>query len=274
MPRVTMSPLRLAAAWVALQALLLLLPSTARAALIRDGDDFSMTFDPPGARVCVIFPVAARDPVACAGLSLPAGEAPKIEQRIVASGIIRFDDGGDGYSALFSVTYGPMPDATEPDLKTAQEFGTGMSNGVALNAKGNTRSGWPRTELRTLNDRPAAARISSYLDGLTDERKRLMEHFVGYAVWVEGGAYAFMLMSGGDRAAAIDALADDSARSISFSHPAPPRQSREYRIGYALGEFLAWGIMGVGGLVLAFVLTRRGRKPNSVAAPTPPGPLS
>ncbi len=233
-----------------------------------------MALNPPGARVCVMFPIAARDPVTCAGLSLPPVEPPPDpEQRIVASGIVRFDEpDAGGYAAVFSVTHGPMAHAMEPDLEVAQQFAKGMSDGAAESAKAQVRKGWPQTELRRWNGGPAAARISFYLDGLTGDRKRMMEHVAAYAVWVKGGVYAFMLMSGGEHAIAIDALTDDSARSIRYSHPAPPRPSREYRVAYLFGQVFVWAILAIGGLGLTIVLVRRGRKPVGVGAMNRPGP--
>jgi hypothetical protein len=270
-----MRPLRIAAAFLGLQAPLLLLPATARAALIADGDEFSVAFDPPGARVCTMFPVAARDPVGCAGLTLPATDLPPdTEKRNVATGTIRWDAaGGDAYSAVFSVTRVPMANAAEPDLAAAEEFARGMVEGAADSVHGKVRSGWPHTELRRYNGGQSIARISSYLDGLKGAQKATMEHQVAYVVWVKGAVYTFILMSGADHAAAVDALADDSARSIRFSHPAPPRQSADYRMGYMLGQFVGWGVMGILGLVTTLFVLRRGRQRGRVAAANPGGRL-
>lgn len=75
-----------------LAVLLAFTGASARAATIRDGDNFSITIESPDACVCIFFPESDRDPVDCAGLNMPASMRSDPSRRDLAIGLIRFGD--------------------------------------------------------------------------------------------------------------------------------------------------------------------------------------
>ena len=216
---------------------------TARAATIRDGNDFSMLIENPGARVCIIFPQSARDAEACAGLSFPAHTPTDPGRRDLAIGLIRFVDRGIAAKASFAVTFIPDADSAEPDNEKAEAFARGIEQRLMRDHPGTkVRGGTSRVELRDVAGLKVE-RVVLDLDGLNSDDRSLMEHHIFYVTWAEAGLYSFVLSTGGDHAAAVDTLADRSALTLTVSHPAQPSLlSPEQRPSLA---FFAWFMFAI-----------------------------
>jgi hypothetical protein len=216
---------------------------TARGATIRDGDDFSISIESPGARVCIIFPQSARDPEACAGLSFPAHATTDPGRRDLAIGLIRFVDRGIAAKASFVVLFIREADSAEPDNEEAEIFARAIERSFLRDHPGtNVRGGTSRVERRVVAGLKVA-RVVFDVDGLNSEDRSLMEHHVYYLTWAEGGLYYFALTTGGDHAAAVDTIGDRSALTLRVSHPAQPSLlSAERR---PLVAFFAWFMFAI-----------------------------
>lgn len=192
------------------------------ATTIRDGENFSMSIEDPTARVCIMFPQSARDPAACGELTFPAQPPTSPGRRDLAIGLIRFVDRGASARAPFAVSFITESNSAEPDNEKAEAFAREVERVYAREHPGTSiRPGTSRVELRAVA-RMKVARAAYDLDGLNPDDRRLMEHHIFYFVWTDGGLYTFMLSTGGDHAAAVDAIADNSALSLKVLHPAQP----------------------------------------------------
>ena len=192
----------------------------ARAVTIRDGDDFSMSIESPGARVCIIFPESARDPVACAGLNLPQQPPNHPGIRYLAIGVIRFVDRGVAATARFAVSFIPGSDSTEPDNTEAEAFGRGLEKTIVHEHPGsNVRGRSSHVEMRPIAG-TNVVRVVFDLDGLNRADRPRGEHYICYSAWAKGGLYSFLLSEAGEHAAAVDAMADASALTLKVRNPA------------------------------------------------------
>jgi hypothetical protein len=251
-----------------LALLLLLFAATpAHAAEIRDGDEFAIAVEPPHGRVCIAYPESARDPVACAGVAIPPPEPAPANPgvRNVVTAIVVLDQNHLDSTAVLVLSRVALRDAEEPDPQAAEDFAIGMTNGMRKdfpNARVN--GGARRAELRTVQGLKVARAVFD-LEGLPAE-DRGTEHQIGYAVWAKDAVYMVLLVSGREHAAAVDALADQSSRSIRVAHPAP-------RGPAGPGYFLAFiGVAGIASFVVGgYFLTRRRGAAKAPAAP-PLGP--
>jgi hypothetical protein len=244
----------------------------ARAATIRDGDDFSISIENPLARVCIIFPQSARDPAACAGLTFPVQTPTDSGRRDLAIGLIRFVDRGAAAKASLAVTFIPESDSVEPDNAKAEAFAREVERAYTRKHPGtNVRGGTPLIEMRVVAGLKVV-RVVYDVDGLNSVDRPWMEHQIFYFTWAEGGFYSFMLSTGGDHAAAVDAIADSSALTLRVSRPAQPSLlSRERRPLVALVVWFMFAVGTVINLLWAFLHRERRFTPPTALAGLPAG---
>jgi hypothetical protein len=240
----------------------------ARAATIRDGEAFSISIENPNARVCIIFPESARDPAACAGLTLSAQPPTTSGRRDLAIGLIRFVDQGAAARASLAVTFIPESDSVYPDNAYAQALAREVERAYTRDHPGtNVRGGTSLVEMRDVAGLNVVRGVFD-VDGLNSDDRLRMEHHIYYFTWAEAGTYSFMLSTGGDHAAAVDAIADSSALTLRVSHPAQPSLlSQERR---PLVAVLVWFIFAVGTVInLLWAYLNRERRftpPTSLAS--------
>ena len=245
--------------------------NAAHAETIRDGNDFSLSIQSTAARTCIIFPESARDPAACAGLIF--GARPPIDpaRRDLAIGLIRFVDRGAAAKASFAVTFILEPDSVEPDHEKAEAFAGEIERTYTRDHPGTkVRGGTSRVQLQVVAG-VKVARVVFDLDGLNSDDRSLMEHHIFYLAWAEGGLYSFVLSTGGEHAAAVDAIADDSALTLRVTHPARPSLlSPERRPLVAFFVWFVFAIYVVINLLWAWLRPEpRVTPPTSLPARTP-----
>jgi hypothetical protein len=259
---------------LALKILIITWVDAARAATIRDGDDFSISIEPPGARVCIIFPQSARDPVACADLNLPQ-QPPNIPgSRYLAKGLIRFVDRGVAATAEFDVSFIPRFGLTVQDNAEAEAFARGVEEAIAHEHPGSkVREGTSHVEMRPIAG-TKVARVVFDVDGLNRADRLRGEHYIWYFAWTtkEGGLYSFVLSEAGEHAAAVDAMADASALTLKVRNPAQPsplspERSPGFRLGVGLGLWFWFAVATLIHLLWAYVRPETGfTKPTSLAS--------
>lgn len=217
---------------------------TARAATIRDGDAFSISIENPNALVCIIFPESARDVAACAGMTLPAQPPTASGRRDLAIGLIRFVDRGAAANASLAVTFIPESESVDPDKAYAEAWAQKVEQAYTRDHPGTSvRGGTSLVEIRVVAGLKLV-RVVFDVDGLSSDDRLRMEHHIFYFTSAEEGTYTFMLSTGGDRAAAVDAIADSSALTVKVLHPAQPSLlSQERR---PLVAVLVWLMFAVG----------------------------
>src|SRR5580704_3291352 len=155
----------------------------ARAATIRDGDAFSISIENPNARVCIIFPQSARDPAACAGLTLSAQPPTAPARRDLAIGLIRLVDRGAAASASLAVTFVPESESVDPDNGYAQALAREVERAYTRDHPGtNVREGSSLVEQRVLAGLKVV-RVVFDVDGLNIDDRLLMEHHIFYFTW-------------------------------------------------------------------------------------------
>lgn len=252
---------------LSLTILVIISLNTARATTIRDGNDFSMSIENPNARVCIIFPQSARDPGACAGLRFPASQPTDPGRRDLAIGLIRFVDENAAAEALLAVDFVPDSDSSQPDNREAEAFAAQLERAFTRDHPGTkVRGGTSRLELRDVAGLKVA-RLVFDLDGLNSDDRPLIEHHIFYFAWAEGGLYSFMLSTGGNHAAAVDAIADRSALTLRVSHPAQPSLlSPERRPLVAFVVWFMFAIWVMIDLLWAFLREPRLAPPTSLAS--------
>jgi hypothetical protein len=239
----------------------------ARAATIRDGDDFSISIESPGVRVCIIFPESARDPVGCAGLSLPQQPLNYPGHRDLARGVIRFVDRGVAATAAFGVSFIPGF-STGPDNTEDEAFARWVEEAVAHKHPGsNVRRGTSRVEMRPIAG-TNFTRVVFDVDSLNRADRPRGEHYIFYFAWAEGGLYLFILSESGEHAAAVDAMADASALTLKVRNPAQPSLlSTERRPGVAFAVWFLFAVATLIHLLWAYLRPETGfTKPTSLAS--------
>jgi hypothetical protein len=227
--------------------------STASAAEIRDGNDFS--FSAP-AETCLQFPPEQFDPASCSGLkpivSAPSGEP---HTRIIAVGQIFFDDGVAHAQAFLIVSFLEQKPSFDMADVRPNEFAAGELKGLVDSTGADRGASRVRSAaLVTIAD-VHFLRTSLDLTGLP-AGKELFEHVVGYGGRSDAGQYQVMVGTQAAHAAALEALLDSAANSLRIARPAQPRA---YWLGYWTGEALGVFTAVAGVIVLIVVLRRRRR---------------
>lgn len=221
----------------------------ARADTVREGDEFVMDVR-RDAHVCVLYPDGPLDPVACSGMkhvAAPAETDPR--HRTLALAAIRLPEQGTSLVGILNFGATSFTNAALPTEGTLREFADAFAGSVIQDVPGATvHGGHPAAKLIDHGETPLV-RVAFDVDGL-DDKNRNIEHLVAYTAWTAGGIYSVIYTCRATNAAAVDALADESATSIRVAHPP---KSRAYRLGYMVGGVMGVGIVG-GGALLAFVL--------------------
>jgi hypothetical protein len=237
---------------------------------IQDGEELTMTVPDRGG-VCFFFPPSLSDARACASIS---GEGPAgTDGRLVASGAVRID--GVPTPVRFALRFSPEENAVEPTADGAREFavleanhcgpaagpdagGSDAAAALDLVAVGRVPvHGAPAGDLVALGSLQAA-RASFGLDLRSSGHDAPVRH-VAYAVWSHQGMYALSVEGDEFHADAVDAFADESARTLSLRDPAPPAPSDAARIGFRLGQTLLVALV-LGAVILAVLGGRNRRK--------------
>jgi hypothetical protein len=149
---------------------------------------------------------------------LPASEP----SRVIAVGLARVHDGETVREAQLTVTMTKLRRSQQPSQDSAEAFAAGMADEAVAAGPGlRIRGGRPTTRLVTLGDR-VFARISFDIEGATGSLARL-QHYIGYTVWAPEGPYMLGLNTMTANGPAIDALADEIARTVRLTRPAPAR---------------------------------------------------
>jgi hypothetical protein len=228
-------------------------------------EELSMSI-PDRAGVCFWSPAPPADAQKCAatGAPVPGG----VEGRLVASGAVRID--GVPAPARFAVRFSPEENAAEPTSDGAREFALrqaslfaasgstdhGASDAAALelvSVGGAPVRGAPSGALVTVGSLRAVR--ASFVVDLRQSGHDVPQHVVAYAAWARDGMYTFSVEGDAFHADAVDAFADESARTLTLKDPAPPAPSDLARIGYRLGQ-----IVFVATILVAIVLAVLGAR--------------
>jgi hypothetical protein len=191
----------------------------------------------------------------------------------VASGAVRVD--GVPTPIRFALRFSPEENAAEPTADGAREFavreaihlapaagldhqgGPDAAAALDLVAVGSVPvHGAPAGDLVALGSLQAA-RASFGVDLRSSGHDVPVRH-VAYAVWSRQGMYALAVEGDEFHADAVDAFADESARTVSLKDPALPAPSDATRIGFRLGQTLLVAVV-LGAIVLAVLGSRTRR---------------
>jgi hypothetical protein len=199
-------------------------------------------------------PVAA----ACASIDIGAMTPPP-PARLVAAGAVGLD--GVPMPARFSVRYAPEASAVEATLEAARDFaahevslhvsaavdgGAGEAGAVDIVAVGGSpATAAPTTDLVTLGALRCAH--AAFTLDLRESGHDVPVHFVSYGAWSREGLYVLSVEGDAFHAAAVDAFADEAAKTLLLKDPAPPAPSDVAQIGARLGQ------VGLGIVVTAAV---------------------
>lgn len=216
---------------------------------IRDGDELSMSI-PEGGGACLRYPPAlpaSRDPSACTSTGLASLE-PAPPERLVAAGSVRID--GVPTPVSFAVRFTPDGNAAEATPESARDFaahevaerapgadadGRGDAAAVDIVAVGGSPArAAPTSDVVTLGG-IRAARASFVLD-LRESGHDVPLLFVSYGAWAREGLYTLSVEGDGFHAAAVEAFADESAKTLWLKDPAPPAPGDAAQIGVRLGQ--------------------------------------
>jgi hypothetical protein len=215
---------------------------TIKAIELHDGSDFALTIPADEQmRVCVAVPASARDDAACEGLTLDAIPSSSVS----SLAIVR--SGSDFFVVGIAKVDSPNNTAFEPS--SSHE----VAKGLLEEAKASLRGG--QASLPGGADIAESSVVSSTM--LTAEGVRAVHvsfdlsiadgvpHGMSvYAASAENAEYVVTWIVQSGSTQAMEALAAKTALTIHVAHPA---QSRDARLGYAVGEI-------VGSLVLPFVV--------------------
>jgi hypothetical protein len=239
---------------------------------IRDGDELSIDI-PEGGGTCFVYPPslegASSGSAACAAVDR---RAPTGFGREVAWGVVHLD--GVPTPAKFAVRFVPDPKPAEPTPESARDFGSRESayrgpaaaevdgdapgaSGLSIVAVGSSPGqGIPSSEVVTLGALRAARAVFT-LD-LHESGHDVPLHVAAYGAWSREGLYVLSVEGDAFHAAAVDAFADEAAKTILLKNPAPPAPSEVAVIGARLGQ-IGLGVLVLGAVVVAVlgIRTRR-----------------
>ncbi len=243
---------------------------------IRDGEELSIDIPEVGG-ACLVFPyrssvaggapgatgataiLPGQSPPACAAVDV-GSLAPAPPARLVAAGALPLE--GSSVPARFVLRYTPDVSAVEPTAEAARDFGVheaslhapqpladaGASDAGAIDivaVGGTPATGAPTSELVTLGTLRSAH--TTFTLDLRESGHDVPVHFASYGAWARQGVYVLSVEGDAFHAAAIDAFADEAAKTLSLKDPAPPAPSDLALIGARLGQ------IGVGILVVLAV---------------------
>jgi hypothetical protein len=188
---------------------------------IRDGDAYSITI-PDGARPCLVFPAGLFDKTHCPKDAKPLAAPPGVnpDSRVLGLGSVLAGDAGSESFATVIVTATQLADNAEPsDLR---EFARGMADGLVKSRHNATLRSGPEAQSLTIGG-VHMVRITFDVAGLSEQG---LDHVISYASWSKASDYNVTFMTAPAHAAAIDALADQTAATIHEAAPAPGNGSR------------------------------------------------
>jgi hypothetical protein len=205
--------------------------------------------------------VEGRDRSACASTHA-ASIAPTPPERLVAAGAVRID--GVPTPVRFAVRFTPDTNAAEPTPETARDFaareaseraprsdadgGRFDAEAIDIVAVGGSPTHSAPTSAVVTAGGVRAARASFMLD-LRESGHDVPVLFVSYGAWAREGLYTLTIEGDGFHAPAVEAFADESAKTLWLKDPAPPPRSDAAQIGVRLGQI---GLLVM--VVLAIVL--------------------
>jgi hypothetical protein len=230
-----------------------LLAPTARAIELRDGTDFSVTT--AGQPPCIVFPAALYDRSACPPGAHPMREspaAPPITVLAVGSLPIGGPDGDE--RVILGATRVTSDDNSRPGDLAA--FARGMADEMVQSRDGARLVGKPSASLVDVGGQ-SVARVSFDMDEYLGGGRA---HDVAYVAWSKAGTYGLSFVGLTSSAAAIDALAAQTAQTIHVARPAPAAPSRDYKLGYATGKLMGTLIVPIAVAVAAALMFRRKRR--------------
>ncbi len=214
---------------------------------IHDGDELSISI-PEGAGACFVYPPAlaeGRDRSACTAVSIVLTPS----ERLVAAGAVHID--GVSTPVRFAVRFTPDARAAEPTPEAARDFaareaseraprsdadgGRGDAETIDIVAVGGAPThAAPTSEVVTVGG-VRAARASFMLD-LRESGHDVPVLFVSYGAWAREGLYTLTIDGDGFQAPAVEAFADESAKTLWLKDPAPPPPSDAVQISVRLGQ--------------------------------------
>jgi hypothetical protein len=182
---------------------------------IRDGDDYSVTL-PQGVHPCFTYPKTLYDPAACDSDQHPVEADPAAPARAFADGTVIVDGRKASVTAMHVAV--DQPTAIE-DLVEVADYARGMVKGMKNEQPTVRIVGEPGTRVVAVGGL-SLGRITFELDGLPGLGRA---HQINYVVWAADGTYALSWLGLASSAAAIDAIADQTASTLRLAHPAKPK---------------------------------------------------
>lgn len=254
-------------------ALTFLIATPASAAVVEDGDKFSV--DTGAARICWVSPLALRNADDCDGLS-PDGVPvpPDDDARVIAMGLLRLEQPGEQPDlALVMVMHVVVPFTVEPDEQGAKNYAEGAHNAVGKELrKGATMR--PPTNVRVVKasarQKHPLIRLVLDADGIPENADdQLLEHQVHIAGVADDGVYSVAYLTKRRNAKQVEAYADSLGASFSMTKPAISNKQFEKKME-AIGSIVVLvGTLVVGGIISLIVVVSRRNKPAPYAYPHP-----
>jgi hypothetical protein len=173
-------------------------------------------------RTCVVFPAGPRDPVACAGLTPDAVTSPPAGQ--VAMAIVRVADAVCTVSVQKVSAEETVAFAPGSDVAFAKGFVEAGDKQLTPPVRIDPAS--VRSAVVASAENVNLVRVTYDVTGFPPESPTaLLAHQTAYAAPVEGGSYVVVWMTSARSAKTVDALAEESARTVHLAHPAPARSA-------------------------------------------------
>lgn len=254
-------------------ALTFLLTRPASAALVTDGDKFSV--DTGKARICWVSPLALRNADDCEGLSPDAVPEPGDgDARVIAMGLLRLEEPGEEPDlALVMVMHVVVPFTVEPDAQGAKDYAEGAQKAVAKELrKGATMR--PPTNVRVVKasarQKHPLIRLVLEADGIPEGADdQLLEHQVHIAGIADDGVYSVAYLTRRRTATRVEAYADSLGASFHMAAPAISNKQFEKKME-AIGTVIVLvGTLIVGGFISLIVVLSRRSKAAPYAYPYP-----
>lgn len=251
--------------------LALALSASASAAVVRDGDQYSV--DLSAARICWIKPLELRDAADCEGLT-PENVTPPAEDkaRVIGMGLVRLEEPGeDPDLALVMVMHVPMAFAHEANDAAARDYAQGAERAIAKELRPGARMR-PATDTRvTRPGKLPLIRTVLDADGIPDGADdKLVEHQIHISGLAKDGMYTVAWLTKRSSARPVEALADEAASTIAIASPAMTDAELGRRIGIVIGVVFAVGAALVAVVAAIFLSTRKRPAASSYAYPYSP----
>jgi hypothetical protein len=247
--------------------------TSASAAVVRDGDKFSVDTGP--ARICWVTPLELRNAEDCEGLSpdLVADPNEDGEARIFAKGLVRLERPGEEPElGLVLAMHVEVAFTVEPDEQTAKDFAGGAEKGLAKHIrKGATmRPANVRVVKPTYPQKHSLIRLVLETDGIPEGAEdQLLEHHVQLAGMADDGVYAVAFFCKRRHAKQVEAVADSLRTSFTMAKPAMSNKQFEKKMEAIGSVVVLVGTLIVGGIISLIVVMSRRNKPAPYAYPHP-----